>query len=261
MPIEFTRPWDREITSILPEQADEATRKRYGIREGNCMKCNRPILLWNVVIGGVDCGGQKHCDECIEVFQNTRRARGTKRTFQDSDRKKEHAQAYALARAWKPLTTNIYLQGDVGTGKSFLTDCILHKCRTLEMSTLCMTGLDFCKLFNAQKFGQHSNDFLYQTDVLALDDVDKAPWFNTNLYELWQMLNVRRQKQKSTIFSTNFDEGTLLNYFGEFVPKNLTLPRAIMDRLRPVLNIKMVGESLRKYEKTLQEANQQQELF
>lgn len=253
MPVEFTRPWDIEARTCTIERADAVIRTRFRVGPSNCLKCNKPITSF------VGC---YHCDDCVALYVAKLKAKGSYKTFDRSNPKKENRYAYDLARAWKPLTTNIYLQGDVGTGKSFLTECIMHKCRKLELSTLTLTGLDFCKIFGGSKFvKENPHEFLYTADVIAIDDVDKAPWYGNSLYELWQMLNDRRQKSKSTIFSTNFDEGTLLSYFQEFVKNNLTLPRAILDRLRPVMNIKMTGDSLRKDEETLQQANQQEELF
>lgn len=251
MPVEFTKPWDIEARTCTIERADKIVRTRFRVTPSNCLKCNKPITAF------VGC---YHCDNCVEVWINANKAKGTRKTFEHSIRAKENRNAYDMARAWRPMTTNIYLQGDVGTGKSFLTDCILHKCRKLELSTLSMTGLEFCKQYTGKYLKDGAFEYLQTVDVIAIDDVDKAPWFGTTLYELWHMLNIRRNLSKSTIFSTNFDEGTLLKYFQEFVPKNLTLPRAIMDRLRPVLNIKMIGESLRKDEQTFQQANQQEEL-
>lgn len=246
MPIAFTKPWDFTTRTCHVEQADSVLCEMFRVKASNCMRCNKPITSF------VGC---YHCDECCALWENKRKAKRSLRTFEASDRTKEDRNAYAMARAWRPMTTNIYLQGDVGTGKSFLTECVMHKCRKMELTTLTLTALDFCKLFG-YKADKESHEYLINADVLAIDDVDKAPWFGTTLYELWQMLNIRRARCKSTVFSTNFDENTLLKYFQEFVPKNLSLPEAVMDRMRPVMNIRMTGSSLRRYEKTLQQANQ-----
>jgi DNA replication protein DnaC len=101
---------------------------------------------------------------------------------------------------------------------------------------------------------------LTEPDVLLLDDVDKAPWTPITLGWMWQLLDVRRGKQRSTIMTSNQMPHELIRHWEEYIPKNKSVPFAILDRMKPMLVLELAGDSLRRKESTLQQANQQEEL-
>lgn len=242
----------KQPIAALPELAGDVVKRLWHVREKSCLQCGRTFT------GFMGC---ERCDTCTtEQFQALKRRRGGA-SFENSDPAKEHREAYVMAKAWRPLTSNVFIQGDMGTGKTYLGKCMLNQVRDLNPRLQCdfMTALEFTELFRQSSFKREGTAFLYTSHVLMIDDLDKAPWGGNALHWLRQILDHRRVRQLSTIVTTNMDEGSLCNYFGEHT-KNASLPAAILDRMRPLLYIRMVGDSLRKTEQSLQAAAGQREL-
>lgn len=236
-----------------PESVSDVVKRVLHVRRARCLQCSAEFTRFV---------GHHRCDDCTQRYLDGVRRRRSGPAFEDSSPQKEHREAYALAKAWRPLTSNVYLQGDIGCGKTFLGRCMLRRAKEFDPRrvTNWLTALEFTEIFRGPSYAPRATGVLYSSHVLLIDDLDKAPWGGTALHWLWQILDERRRKQFSTIVTTNMDEGSLCNFFTEHT-KNASLPRAIMDRLRPVLNIRMAGNSLREAEESLQEAAGQEELF
>lgn len=242
----------KQPIAALPELAGEVVKRLWHVREKHCLKCNRTFT------GFIGC---ERCDACTaEHLKFLKRRRGGA-SFENSDPAKEHREAFQMAKRWRPLTSNVFIHGDMGRGKTYLGKCMLSLVRDNYPLLQCdfLTALEFTELFRQPSFKREGTAFMYQSHVLMIDDLDKAPWGGNSLHWLWQIFDHRRVRQLSTIVTTNMDEGSLCNYFGEHT-KNASLPAAILDRMRPLLYVRMIGDSLRKSEPTLQAAAGQREL-
>jgi hypothetical protein len=232
---------------ILPTKADKAyLNKILHLRNGKCAGCEKSTVLFH---------GKRYCDECVAKWEAAQRYGGI--CFENSNPKKENPRAYQLAKAWKPLTSNVYICGHIGTGKSYLAECMGYKAaRAHGLGVDRLTANRFCDAvsvrFNSR--GSGGLDALGRIQVLILDDIDKAPWNSVSLTWLWEILDTRRTKQRSTIFTSNYAIEQMQQHLEQFNSKNPALIKAILDRFRPYLEIVLTGDSLRKKEDTLQEA-------
>lgn len=224
-----------------------AMNKLLRLRNGRCRRCGKHTIFFF---------GKYNCDECVEWWKRMHGLNRKVICFQNSSPEKEDKGAYAIARAWRPLTSNVYIAGRIGAGKSYLAECMAFKVRELGRMVSSMTALQFCDVI-ASRLNPRSGvgiGTVVGPPLLVLDDVDKAPWSPLTMSWLWQVLDVRRNNQRSTIFTTNYAYEELVKHLQQFVQKNDSLARAIMDRLQPFITITLLGDSLRKREATLQEA-------
>lgn len=223
-------------------------------RRGKCLRCGAETDVFP---------GSAHCESCIKWWEDKHDTTGHVISFERSDKAKElkYGQTYWTAAAWKPRTSNVFIHGTVGTGKTYLAKCMINRASTLYLSTAYLTGMELLDVIGNRNFGRGGlPSTIQEPHVLLIDDVDKCPWNPSTLGWLWQLLDVRRNKERSTIFTSNKAPRDLIEHLEQYVPKNKSLTFAIMDRMRPYMELELVGESLRKKEQTLQQANQQEEL-
>ncbi|OON98275.1 MAG: hypothetical protein ATN36_01005 [Epulopiscium sp. Nele67-Bin005] len=111
----------------------------------------------------------------------------------------------------KGVYENIIFYGSVGTGKTFLCNCIAHDILNDGFSVLYFTSAQFFNLINDTRFNRDelvedvktTLETLYNVDLLILDDLGSE--FKTDLTspDLFNTLNSRHLNQKCTIISTN----------------------------------------------------------
>lgn len=147
----------------------------------------------------------------------------------DSTRKTERALARDAYSAAKLFTlevgqggNNLYLYGNTGTGKTFLTHCIAGEVIRKGFSVLYFTAEDFFDLMAESAF-HHTpgtdaiTKALSSTDVLILDDLGTELSNSFTASSLFQTVNDRLLKSRSTVISTNLTPGDLAGRYNERV--------------------------------------------
>ena len=245
-------------TTTSPERV--STKLPYLVmRDGLCAnpKCRRPT---KVFLGSI------YCADCIERLGGAMERRwqrdeliaraesggyiheGTLRCrFDRSNPEFEESLVYAQAKSWTPGSTNVYMAGTIGCGKTYLARCMLNASLDAMLSIGEVTALEFVKAVSSG-YNSRGVAWLYGPKVLLIDDLDKAPWNETTLGWLWQLLDRRRDRKHVTIVTSNFEATRLCDMLNARVPKNLSLPTAILDRLRPITNLSFEQGSLRRKE-------------
>ena len=229
------------------------------MRDGLCAnpKCRRPT---KVFLGSI------YCADCIERLGGAMERRwqrdelisraesggyivdGTLRCrFDRSNPEFEESRVYAQAKSWTPGSTNVYMAGTIGCGKTYLARCMLNASLDAMLSIGEVTALEFIKAVTAG-YNSRGVAWLYGPKVLLIDDLDKAPWNESSLGWFWQLLDRRRTLRRATIVTSNFDAARLCKWLEDRAPKNLSLPTAILDRLRPITNLSFEQGSLRRKE-------------
>lgn len=126
---------------------------------------------------------------------------------------REHARI-AVEKAWefidqfKETSPNLFIYGDTGVGKTFLSHCIAREILKKAYGMLYFPAYDFFSLLAAEVFGSESGneDFLgyvLDCDLLILDDLGTELTNSFVSSRLFQVVNERILRKKSTIISTN----------------------------------------------------------
>lgn len=243
-----------------PEPVVRDMDRVLNVHVGPCLKCRRPTRLFF---------GKRYCDDCAESGWAEYELRTAKvellaecerngwltpdvlrARFDRSVPQFENKGVYTDAKAWHVCKTNVYIHGDIGCGKSYLGMCLLNKAYDEGKSIGKVTSLEFVKACGSG-FQSKGIAWLYGPKALMIDDVDKAPWNPTTLGWLWQLIDTRRNLANATILTSNLTVTQLVDTLRDYVPRNASLPSAIMDRMRPVTEYWLNGVSLRKWQRTL----------
>ncbi len=119
-------------------------------------------------------------------------------------------------------STNIYIFGDVGRGKTFLLNSVAKELLDRNYSVLYMTSSSLFKFLNDYNWAfeeqrykhQEKYDFILDCDLLIIDDLGSEYPSKNDSANLFDVVNTRMISQKPILFSTNFDESMLSETYG-----------------------------------------------
>ena len=103
---------------------------------------------------------------------------------------------------------NLFLYGDTGVGKTFLSHCIARELLNTTHSVIYFSAQDLFENFAAKRFQRNpedipSTDYIYDCDLLIIDDLGTEMTNSFVNSELFLCINERLVNRKSTIISTN----------------------------------------------------------
>lgn len=105
---------------------------------------------------------------------------------------------------------NILFQGEVGTGKSFLSNCIANELIKTGHSVIYFSSSSLFETISSYKFKKNGKEVsdstmsdIYNCDLLVIDDLGTELTNQFVISELFSILNERDMNRKSTIISTN----------------------------------------------------------
>ena len=116
--------------------------------------------------------------------------------------------AKRFVRDFDKKDDNLFIYGDTGVGKTFLSHCIAHDLLASSHSVFYFTAYDFFRLLADRTFSQPGstdtgNEDLLECDLLILDDLGTEVTNSFVSSQLFLVLNERLLSQRSTIISTN----------------------------------------------------------
>jgi len=131
--------------------------------------------------------------------------------------------------------TNLYFFGNVGTGKTFMINCIAKELMDKGVSVLYQSSgelLEFLNsyifMFNKDKAENKSKlDLIFDVDVLIIDDLGAEYKNDVSLANLFEVINKRLVANKTTIISSNisifdldsvYDKRISSRIMGEYQP-------------------------------------------
>ena len=101
---------------------------------------------------------------------------------------------------------NLFLYGDTGVGKTFLSHCIAHDLLESAHCVMYFSAFDLFDLLASSKFSRdktEGEEFVFDSDLLIIDDLGTERNTDFVVSQLFVCLNDRILNRKSTIISTN----------------------------------------------------------
>lgn len=115
-----------------------------------------------------------------------------------------------FAANFKVQKKNLLLQGRSGVGKTFLSGCIAKEAIGNGIEVLYDTAHNIFSMLERDRFTKNEVENskisrLYNCELLIIDDLGTEPITNFSVSALYNLLNIRLQKGKKMVISTNLD--------------------------------------------------------
>lgn len=122
---------------------------------------------------------------------------------------------------------NLLFYGSVGTGKTFLSNCIAKELLDGGHSVIYFTSFQLFELFSSVGYNDAENfrqcyEALLESELLILDDMGTELSNTFTVSKLFQILNERALAQKSTIISTNLSLREFRDVYSERIFSRIT---------------------------------------
>ena len=117
---------------------------------------------------------------------------------------------------------NIYIQGKVGRGKTFLINSIAKELLDRNYSVVYMTSTKLFKFLNDYYWAfedrrenlENQYDLIFECDLLIIDDLGAETHRSTDQSNLFDVVNERMNKNLPIILSSNLDEALIEEIYG-----------------------------------------------
>lgn len=118
------------------------------------------------------------------------------------------------------VPANLFLYGDTGVGKTFLSHCIAKALLDSAYSVVYFSARELFEIFAEKRFshteeGTVSTDAIYSCDMLVIDDLGTELTNSFVNSELFFCLNERLVNRKSTMISTNLSLQAFADTYSE----------------------------------------------
>ena len=136
---------------------------------------------------------------------------------------------------------NLFLYGDTGVGKTFLTNCIAKELMDQSYSVIYFSAFELFDALAKSQFGKdegvgHVQENILDCDLLIIDDLGTELTNSFTVSQLFLCLNERILRKKATIISTNLSLESLVNIYSERtfsrITSNFTMLKLTGDDIR-----------------------------
>ena len=129
---------------------------------------------------------------------------------------------------------NLALLGGTGLGKTHLSSAVARKVIEKGYDVLYVTAIELVSAFNTEQFGKGAEhgeltDKFFECDLLIIDDLGTELGGQFTLSTIYNVLNIRINKKKPIIISTNCNQQELLKKYNERIASR------IFGEFRPLL--------------------------
>lgn len=151
------------------------------------------------------------------------------------------SRCFQFARTFDSTSENLLLQGETGTGKTFLTHCIAKELLDSGHSVIYFTAH---KLFDLLAKNAFRKDFLnlpeyqniFSCDLLIIDDLGTESANSLTVSQFFVCLNERIRTRKSMLISTNLRLSDLATIYSERISSRIVNEFTL---------VKLYGEDIR----------------
>ena len=117
---------------------------------------------------------------------------------------------------------NLFIYGDTGVGKTFLTYCIAKELLDSMHSVIYYSAFDLFDAFARNTFSnsettEGENDYILNCDLLIIDDLGTELTNSFVASQFFLCINERILRKKSTVISTNLTLGNFMDTYSERV--------------------------------------------
>ncbi len=144
---------------------------------------------------------------------------------------------------------NIFLYGDTGLGKTFLSHCIARELLDSTHSVVYFSAFRLFELFADSAFGRADNEqqgeleqHIFDCDFLIIDDLGTELVNSFVSSQLFLVLNERILRRKSTLISTNLALRTFADTYSERVFSRIS---------SNYIMLKLIGDDIRLQKKIM----------
>ena len=136
---------------------------------------------------------------------------------------------------------NLFLYGDTGVGKTFLSNCIAKELIDSAYSVIYFTAFELFDIFAKSRFDKDTladtmYGYIFDCDLLIIDDLGTELTNSFIASQLFLCLNERLLKKRSTIISTNLSLESIVEIYSERIfsriTSNYTMLRLTGDDIR-----------------------------
>ena len=137
--------------------------------------------------------------------------------------------------------SNLFLYGDTGVGKTFLSNCVAKELLDRGHSVIYFTAFELFHVFEKNVF-ERAQDMalpyqnIFDCDLLIIDDLGTELSNSFTVSQLFLCLNERILRKKSTIISTNLGLNQLAEIYSERtfsrISSNYTMIKLFGDDIR-----------------------------
>lgn len=142
---------------------------------------------------------------------------------------------------------NLFIYGDTGVGKTFLTYCIAKELLDSMHSVIYYSAFDLFDAFAKNTFSgsdatQGENDYILNCDLLIIDDLGTELTNRFVASQFFLCINERILRKKSTVISTNLSLSNFMDTYSERVFSRVSSNYTM---------IKLIGKDIRIQKKLL----------
>lgn len=126
---------------------------------------------------------------------------------------------------------NLLIYGNAGVGKTFLANSIANELLQQAITVIYLTSYQLFEILEKNKFQKTNeqykqitnigDDFIFDCDLLIIDDLGTELNNSFVTSQLYNCINERHLKKKSTIISTNLSPEELLTTYSERISSRL----------------------------------------
>ena len=126
-------------------------------------------------------------------------------------------------RDFSKTSSNLYIFGEVGRGKTFLLNCIAKNLLDRNFSVLYQPATSLFSFMNDYLYAfserkeilQDKYDLIFNSDLLIIDDLGSESFRESNSSNLFDIVNDRMINNKPVIFSSNYDIDLVKEIYGD----------------------------------------------